>query len=70
MCSAILVLILKGLRKSGKAGYMGSKDQLLPGDLVFFDTDGGHNYINHSGIYIGDGSLFMHHREAARRVLL
>jgi len=42
-----------------KQGTWVSKDQLLPGDLVFFDTDGGHNYINHSGIYIGDGK-FIH----------
>jgi cell wall-associated NlpC family hydrolase len=27
------------------------------GDLVFFDTNGGHSYINHVGIYIGDGEL-------------
>lgn len=32
-----------------------SKENLQPGDLVFFDTDGGHNYINHVGIYIGGG---------------
>jgi N-acetylmuramoyl-L-alanine amidase len=30
---------------------------LKPGDLVFFDTNGGHNYINHVGIYIGDGNF-------------
>lgn len=36
-----------------------SKGDLLPGDLVFFDTNGGHNYINHVGIYIGEG-MFIH----------
>ncbi len=35
------------------------KSNLLPGDLVFFDTNGGHNYINHVGIYIGGGN-FIH----------
>ncbi len=30
---------------------------LKPGDLVFFDTNGGHSYINHVGIYIGDGNF-------------
>ncbi len=36
-----------------------SKANLKPGDLVFFDTNGGHNYINHAGIYIGNGQ-FIH----------
>jgi len=59
MCSAILVLILKGLpqvRQSRVHGFQGSIAARRP---VFFDTDGGHNYINHSGIYIGDGK-FIH----------
>ena len=25
--------------------------------VIFFDTDGGHNYINHVGIYIGNGDF-------------
>jgi N-acetylmuramoyl-L-alanine amidase len=36
-----------------------AKSELKPGDLVFFDTNGGHNYINHVGIYVGDG-MFIH----------
>jgi len=35
------------------------KSDLLPGDLVFFDTNGGKNRVNHSGIYIGNGK-FIH----------
>lgn len=35
------------------------KSELKPGDLVFFDTNGGHNAIEHVGIYIGDGQ-FIH----------
>ncbi|MCX7708664.1 MAG: NlpC/P60 family protein [Clostridia bacterium] len=42
-----------------KEGKSVEIDNLQPGDLVFFDTDGGHNYINHVGMYIGDGK-FIH----------
>lgn len=42
-----------------RQGKKVSRDSLKPGDLVFFDTDGGHNYINHVGMYIGGGQ-FMH----------
>jgi len=36
-----------------------SKSNLQAGDLVFFDTNGGHNRINHVGMYIG-GGRFIH----------
>lgn len=36
-------------------GYYVSKDQLIPGDLVFFVTNG-YN-ISHVGIYVGDGKM-------------
>lgn len=42
-----------------KQGTLVKKADLKAGDLVFFDTDGGHNYICHVGIYIGDGN-FIH----------
>ncbi|HHV59871.1 MAG TPA: SH3 domain-containing protein [Clostridiaceae bacterium] len=35
------------------------RSELKPGDLVFFDTNGGHDYINHVGIYVG-GNEFIH----------
>ena len=38
-------------------GIWVSRYSLLPGDLVFFDTDGGHNNITHVGIYIGGGEF-------------
>lgn len=34
-----------------------SRSSLQSGDLVFFDTNGGHNNITHVGIYIGDGNF-------------
>lgn len=40
-----------------KQGSEISQDQLIPGDLVFSDTNGGNNGINHVGIYIGDGKF-------------
>lgn len=42
-----------------KQGMEISKENLKPGDLVFFDTNGGHSVINHTGIFIGDGK-FIH----------
>ena len=46
---------------SGQAGQgvKVKKSELKAGDLVFFDTNGGHNGINHVGIYIGNGK-FVH----------
>jgi cell wall-associated NlpC family hydrolase len=35
------------------------KDSLQPGDLVFFDTNGGRDFINHVGVYRGNDS-FIH----------
>lgn len=40
-----------------KEGTAISKDELRPGDLVFFNTDG--KTISHVGIYVGNG-LFVH----------
>ena len=37
-----------------KQGVYVSKEELIPGDLVFF---GSSSYINHVGIYVGDGMM-------------
>ncbi|ADQ06621.1 NLP/P60 protein [Caldicellulosiruptor hydrothermalis 108] len=44
-----------------------SYSEIKPGDLLFFDTDGGKNYINHVGIYLGGGK-FIHASSARGRV--
>ena len=49
-----------------KQGVKVSRNDLKPGDVVFFDTNGGHNYINHVGIYIGDGKFI--HASSSRSV--
>ena len=33
-----------------------AKDQLRPGDLVFFNTDG--KGISHVGVYVGEGKFY------------
>lgn len=43
----------------GSRGTKIKKSELRPGDLVFFDTNGGNNHIEHVGLYIGNGK-FMH----------
>ncbi len=45
-------------REQAKVGMAVSKDELKPGDLVFFKTNRG-SRINHVGIYMGDGK-FVH----------
>ncbi len=46
-------------RGMGKGGTPVKKADLQPGDLVFFDTNGGLNGITHVGIYIGSNK-FIH----------
>lgn len=43
-------------RDQAKAGSYVSKSSLKPGDLVFFDHNGGSN-INHVGIYLGNNQM-------------
>lgn len=51
-------------RSQATQGEAVKKTDLVPGDIVFFDTNGGNNQINHVGIYIGDGD-FIHASSAS-----
>lgn len=53
------VTLERSSRDMGNEGTAVKKGDLQPGDLVFFDTNGGLNGINHVGIYIGS-SKFIH----------
>ena len=55
--------------QSNRLGAELSSSQLLPGDLVFFDTNGGHDSIEHVGIYIGNGE-FIHASSGSGRVII
>lgn len=64
-CSGFVKYVMKNFGISlsrvssaqAKNGTYIKKSNLLPGDLVFFDTNGGSNRINHVGIYIGNGKF-------------
>ncbi len=66
-CSGFTSYIFKNFgitleRTSSSQGQNGTeikRSELKPGDLVFFDTNGGHNAIEHVGMYIG-GGRFIH----------
>ena len=63
-CSGFVYSVYKNfgitLNRSSSAmalqGTTVTKSDLIPGDLVFFDTDGGNNgNVSHVGIYVGNG---------------
>jgi cell wall-associated NlpC family hydrolase len=58
-------------RDMGNGGTAVKKADLKPGDLVFFDTNGGLNAIRHVGIYIGNNN-FIHASSGSghRRVMI
>ncbi|MBP3372526.1 MAG: peptidoglycan-binding protein [Clostridia bacterium] len=55
--------------QSNALGAQLSISQLLPGDMVFFDTNGGHNSLEHVGIYLGNGD-FVHASSGQGRVMI
>jgi len=54
----------------GSGGIAVKKADLKPGDLVFFDTNGGLNSINHVGIYIGNGKFIHASSSLGRKVTI
>ncbi len=53
-----------------KVGKRIGRNQLKPGDLVFFDTSKQHRgFVNHVGIYIGNGK-FIHASSAKKKVVI
>jgi cell wall-associated NlpC family hydrolase len=56
--------------EQSKVGLFVPRDQLQPGDLVFFDTSKQRRgYVNHVGIYIGNGK-FIHASSAKKKVII
>jgi len=56
-------------RSQAKDGTYVKKADLKVGDLVFFDTNGGKNQINHVGIYMGSGK-FIHSSSSHSKVVV
>lgn len=56
-------------RDMAAQGSKVAKSELQPGDLVFFDTNGGHNRINHVGMYIGGGRFIQSSSEQSGVVI-
>lgn len=54
----------------GNNGKTVKKADLKPGDLVFFDTNGGLNAINHVGIYIGSNKFIHASSSIGRKVTI
>ena len=50
-------------------GVAVEKGNLRIGDLIFFDTNGGYDYINHVGLYIGNNQ-FIHASSSAGKVVI
>jgi len=56
-------------KQQARYGKLIKRDQLKPGDLIFFDTDYHKKGIDHVGIYIGNDK-FIHASSAKKRVII
>lgn len=54
VCNALGIDVNRVAEDQFTNGYAVNKDELMPGDLVFFENNG---YIHHVGIYAGNGMM-------------
>ena len=64
------ILLPRRAIAQSRVGKRVPRSELKPGDLVFFDTSKHHRgYVNHVGIYIGNGK-FIHASSAKKKVVI
>lgn len=56
-CAKVGVTLPHSSAQQALKGTAVARSALKPGDLVFFDTDGGNNAINHVGVYVGNNTV-------------
>jgi cell wall-associated NlpC family hydrolase len=70
VCKANGINIPRRAIEQSKYGKYVSRNELQPGDLIFFDTSKKRKgYVNHVGIYIGNGK-FIHASSAKKKVII
>lgn len=53
-----------------RAGTQVSRDELQPGDIVYFDTTGGRSRVTHVGIYVSDDNFIHASSGSIRQVII
>ena len=70
VCKANGIVLPRRAIQQSRYGKPVKRSELQPGDLVFFDTSKQRKgYVNHVGIYIGDGK-FIHASSAKKKVVI
>ncbi|WP_297062896.1 NlpC/P60 family protein [uncultured Duncaniella sp.] len=76
-CSGLVLKVYKSAldiklprNSAEQAGYCSplQKNQLMPGDLIFFATSGSRKKVSHVGIYVGDGKMV--HSSSSKGVIV